>query len=335
MGDTLGKINSVAWNPDGKRIASASEDKSIRIWDAGTGREFQKIKLPENKSDAESLIWTPEGKYLLFCCDSTIQIWDTDNAMYFKHGVWPLEGRENERVHSLALSPGGLIASGSSGGSIKIWSGSGLRYSVYQEFTPHRHSGITALAFSPDGKLLAYGTGGNSISIWNIKKEGKKKLSADHPSRSCIIGPGPDPVSVTSLAFSPDGKLLLSGHDSDEHTITIYDIKSAKKLCTLSGGKNISSFRKRPPVIYGRFCRNLNKTIVGWSPDGKKFLSAGSDTIKIWDAEKKWELRTFSRHTGPIESAVWSPDGKFILSGAKDETIRIYDADKGQILEIR
>jgi WD40 repeat protein len=112
------------------------------------------------------------------------------------------------------------------------------------------------------------------------------------------------------VAFSPDGKRIVSG--SDDSTLKVWDTDK---------GQEVRSLRGHAGLV----------TCVAFSPDGKHLVSRGYDsTLKVWDAEKGQELLSLKGHTGAVLCVAFSPDGKRIVSGSYDGTLKVWKADKGQ-----
>ena len=116
--------------------------------------------------------------------------------------------------------------------------------------------------------------------------------------------------SVTSVAFSPDGKLLASG--SRDQTIKLWDVASGQAVRTLTGHTD-------------------KVTSVAFSPDGK-LLASGSDdeTVKLWDVASGQEVRTLMGHTDFVTSVAFSPDGNLLASGSWDKTVMVWDVGTGE-----
>jgi hypothetical protein len=115
---------------------------------------------------------------------------------------------------------------------------------------------------------------------------------------------------VHSVAFSPNGKQVLSGSYDD--TIKLWDIVNGKEIKTFSGHSSL---------VFS----------VAFSPDGNQMLSGSNDkTVKLWDAASGRIIRTFSEHTGGVYSVAFSPDGKQAISGSNDGTTRIWDISTGK-----
>ncbi|KAK3957075.1 hypothetical protein QBC32DRAFT_1799 [Pseudoneurospora amorphoporcata] len=204
-------VLSVAFSPDGQRLASGSYDNTIKIWDPASGSCLQ--TLEGHRYSVRSVAFSPDGQRLASGSDdNTIKIWDPASGSCLQ----TLEGHRDS-VRSVAFSPDGQrLASGSDDNTIKIWdpaSGSCL-----QTLEGHSDS-VRSVAFSPDGQRLASGSDDKTIKIW------------DPASGSCLQTLGGHRRSVASVAFSPDGQRLASG--SDDETIKIWDPASGSCLQTI------------------------------------------------------------------------------------------------------
>ncbi|MBD2253540.1 beta-propeller domain-containing protein [Nostoc parmelioides] len=160
---------------------------------------------------------------------------------------------------------------------------------------------VSSVAFAPQKRQLASGSGDKTVKIWDINNGQLLKTLSGHND------------SVISIAHSPDGQQLASG--SGDKTIKIWDISSGKSLKTLFG--------HRDSVIS-----------IAYSPDGQQLASASDDkTVKIWDINIGKSLKTLSGHNHAVRSVTYSPDGKQLASASRDKTVKIWDINSGQLLK--
>ncbi|MBO1072466.1 MAG: ribosome assembly protein 4 [Dolichospermum sp. DEX189] len=299
-------VNSVGFSPDGKRLASGSGDKTIKIWDVTTGKVLNTLPSERyaNKGHEYSVIsvgFSPDGKQLASgSYDKTIKIWDVTTGKLLN----TLKGHESS-VNSVGFSPDGKqLASGSDDKTIKIWDVTTGK--LLNTLKGHEYS-VISVGFSPDGKQLASGSYEKTIKIWDVTTG---KVLNTLPSERYANKGHED--SVNSVGFSPDGKQLASG--SYDKTIKIWDVTTGKVLNTLKGHEG-----------------EVNS--VGFSPDGKQLASGSYDkTIKIWDVTTGKVLNTLKGHEGEVNSVGFSPDGKQLASGSVDKTIKIWDVTTGKVL---
>jgi hypothetical protein len=162
-GDT-GSVWSVAFSPDGATIASGSADKSVRTWDAGTGRQLR--ELGGHTKRVRSVAFSPDGATIASGSeDESVRIWDAGTGRQ----LWELSGH-TRKVLSVVFSPdGATIASGSADRLIRIWdAGTGRQLWELGGHTISGHtSAVRSVAFSPDGAAIASGSADRSVRIWD------------------------------------------------------------------------------------------------------------------------------------------------------------------------
>jgi WD40 repeat protein len=296
-------VYSVAFSADGQLLASGSRDNTIKLWDVGSGSELRTLK--GHTDFVYSVTFSPDGKLLVSSSsDHTIKLWDVGTGTELRTLVG-----HSLAVRSVAFSPNGkLLASGSFDNTIKLWdvrSGSELR-------TLKGHSrSVNSVAFSPDGKLLAsvsaYDT---TITVWDIGSGNELRTLAGHFSE--VSSMAFSSRGISSVVFSPDGKLLASGNL--ERTVKLWDVRSGSELRTLIG-------------------HSSGITSVAFSPDQKLLASGNRDnTIKLWELGSRSELRTLKGHSRFVNSVAFSPDGKLLASGSLDNTIKLWNVGNGSEL---
>jgi WD40 repeat protein len=196
-------------------------------------------------------------------------------------------------VRSLAVAPGGkLIATAERG--VDLWDlSTGKRLASFGDTDEY----ITALAFSPDGKVLAGAGFEKEVRLWDVPR-GKELRTLAHPH------------NVSCLAFSPDGKALAAGCWDD--TITVWDVAAGKPRAVCRGHD------ERP------LC-------VAFLPGGREVVSGGwGKTVQVWDARTGKLLRTLKGHGESVTLVAPAPDGKGVASAGDDNTVRLWDVRVGR-----
>ena len=235
-----GNVDSVAFSPDGTRLASGSADKKIILWDTKTGKALQ--TLEGHKKSVLSVAFSPDGARLASAsADHTIILWDAKSGK----ALQTLEGHKDS-VGSVAFSPDGArLASASV--EIILWDAKTGK--ALQTLEGHENPALN-VAFSPDGARLASGSLDHTIILWDAKSGKALQTLEGHKDY------------VGSVAFSPDGARLASGSADD--TIILWDAKSGKALQTLKGHVNFVLSVAFSPDGTRLASGSHDKTIILW-----------------------------------------------------------------------
>jgi WD40 repeat protein len=263
------------FSPDGKTLAW-TDGKTVRLWDVAEGRERAALRVPAEEDCP--LAFSPDGKMLAVgASDGTIKLCDAttgnERATYRGHAHW---------VQSVVFGPDGkTLASGSFDGTIKLWDLATGKERLLYRFpgTYPLVSHVECLAFSPDGETLASGDSWRALKLWDVST-GKNTATFEA-----------DGEAVRSVTFSPDGKVLASlGECGNE--IKLWDTVSGKEIVTFE-----KSYRRPRPRLFryvwdafpGLFEEHAYVPLSVWFTPGGKIMAFGFDdrdntTVKMWQA---------------------------------------------------
>lgn len=287
IGRHMGRINAMAFSPDGQRLVSCSGDGKVILWSLSQS-EHSHLVIGDKRLPINDVIFSPDGTQLISGGkDGSIDIWGVKSRKLLRS----LTGH-NSDVSCIGISSdGNMLVSGSFDKTLILWD---MRNdSVIRKLVGHDDR-VLDVAFSPDRKLIASASADKKVKIWDVKSGVELRMLEGHLNE------------VTSVMFSPDGARIVTG--SNDGQIKVWDAFEGKELQTLSQD-------------YHRI------TSVAFSPDGRKIVSGStSRSVKIWETETKSELRIYEAHNYYVSSVAFSPDGNQIASGSADRTVKIWDA---------
>ncbi|KAL4950089.1 WD40-repeat-containing domain protein [Aspergillus filifer] len=270
-------------------VASASVDRTIRLWDTATGAEKQTLK--GHKSSVTTVAFSPDGQIVASASrDQTIRLWDTATGTEKQ----TLKGHKGW-VNIVAFSPDGqTVASASRDQTIRLWNtATGAKK---QTLEGHK-SLVTAVAFLSDGQIVASASWDQTIWLWDTATGAKKQTLEGHEG------------SVTAVAFSPNGQIVASA--SRDRTIRLWDTATGAEKQTLKGHKGL--------VNAVAFSPN-GQTVASASWDR---------TIRLWDMATGAKKQTLRGHEDWVNAVAFSPNGQTVASASKDQTIRLWDTATG------
>ncbi|HJQ81363.1 MAG TPA: protein kinase [Lacipirellulaceae bacterium] len=293
------EVSSLAFSPDGERLASAGDDGDIKVWNSKTGKVIQTIPKAHTGSNAQphfvaSVAFHSDGEHLASTGgDQQVKVWDLTTGLPVFAGPFGVVNN-NGAAYTVAFSPDGRRLAAGSDGAVKVWDWRNDR--PLHTFPGHEKRQIS-VAFSRDGRRLASGGWGGSIQLWDVEAEGEPLRSFAESRKTREV--------VSALAFSPDGRWLATARYG--RRVDMWD--------TTTGG------------LLHKLPHSGLVLCVAVSPDGLRLASAGEDrTVHIWDATTGREVLALRGHTDQCGCVAFSPDGRRLASASKDGTIRLWDA---------
>jgi WD40 repeat protein len=343
---------AVAYNPDGKRLATAGLDKAVRVWDALTGKLL--VNFTAHTRPVTGLAWSRDGKRIASCDaggkapgQGEVKVWEADRGKVVHALACPAAAQ------AVAFAPDGRVAAGCINGSIKLWDADGkeLPGPPAQDKGPS----VNAVAFSPDGSLLAWGGGdfnpkakpaSADVKVWDAKG-GQEVLS--------LKG---HPATVLGLAFQPDGRRLISSDALGQ--LKVWDTatrKAGPALHTLvlatRGARGLAPAPDNRHLYVGAgdghlWCVDLESgkpvrrywseprgiMAVAIHPAGTRVVTAEGDKLAhVWDLrEPPPFLTSAAKHEGAVTCLAVSPDDTLAASAGEDRKVRLWDLRTGRAL---
>jgi WD40 repeat protein len=293
-------VESLGFSPDGKTLATSSQDQTVRLWNLATYDQMDMFRA--DGSNIASVAYSPDGTTLVTgSLSSKVSVWNAatcERLGEVKHGAWVL-AVAFRRSDS-------LLATASIDKTIKLWKWDGAALVPVRTLGEHS-SGVTAMSYSPDGTKIASATVDGMLYLWDV--ESGAQLKSARISQQTLRG----------LAFSPDGLIIAAGG---------YDKRvELRKADTL---EPLGALQGHQEWVWS----------LTFLPDGKTLASAGGafdfethrsnrpGELKLWDVAGLTERLSVEGYEKGIRAVTLSPDGKTLATGDFANLVRLWDVDE-------
>lgn len=340
-------VSSVNFSPDGKNLASFSEDNTIRVWDSSTGYVIRKITIPSDKFyPYYTSCFSPDGRTLASGNDEGIYLWDTATGTIIRE----FRDYNYQRLRFIIrFSPDGKNLLSFFKDSILIWDSTSGGFMLGTQMPFEKNYNNAVQCDSPNHETFASNYSSfysNDLRYDNSTIYLVQNATQNRPQR--FFG---HTDRVNSINFSPDGKILVSG--SSDKTIRLWDTATGETIRTLPvnavvysvqfspDGKSLTSLSQDGIKIWNMKTMMLISEYelplsLSLSPNGKiqasKSDTYGSNNIILSDTAFGRKLRELVGHTKEVNSICFSPDGKTLASGSADGTIKTWNSLNGELL---
>lgn len=344
------EINDVAFSPDGRRLATASRDRTVKIWDMENGHEL--LTYHGHADHVRSVAFTPDGKQIASAgAEPDIKLWDPVTGK----DVRTIKGK-GTYVTSLAFSNDGKhLAVSNDDKAVRIYEvATGDLKREMKDFKLM----VQKVAFSPDGQILAAGVGDGQLRLWEYPKivenvnhpeywakqdfNGASYHVAFSPDKRTLARCGPDGLKlfntpmpgsgivvqaarlqIPTPANNPVERFTCAVFSRDNKTIFTGGLDGIIRLWDPETGQSLGVFKGHNGAI---------RALV-FNPAGNQLVSASSDyTVRVWPFDIVLQARDFTGHQGSVWSAALSPDGQRMVSASADRTAKIWDLGAGKVL---
>lgn len=295
-----GVLVSAGYSPDGRTLASETEQGQVFLWDTGrAGRPVHVGTLPpvaRRTNGYAGLAFSPDGRYLTTARDpETVVFWDVRDRA---HPVQAGKVTNASGIEAMAMSQAGhLLATTDGRRALTLWN---VADTAHPAVVGRLKGAFDDVALSRDGRTLAGSSHEHGVTLWGLRRRA-------HPAKEVTLASG----SATTVAFGPDGRTLVTGGEGYSAILwAIDDPSHPTRLATLSGHSAAIG-----PVAF--------------RPDGRVVAIGGDDrTVMLWDTtDPDQPAKVLRGHTGPVNALAFSPDGRTLASGSADRSVMLWNAD--------
>jgi WD40 repeat protein len=319
-------LNGVACSRDGGLAISASNDKTLKVWELPSGRLLR--TLEGHTWDVTGVATAPNADVVVSASkDKTLKVWELESGVLLR----TLQGHTRD-VTRVAVTPDGRLAvSASDDDTLRVWeieSGRELQ-------TLEGHAEVNDVAVTPEGRWAVSASKDGTLKVWELSSSAQLRRISGHDG------------DVTGVAVTPDGRVAVSA--SGDGTLKVWDLLNGMEVRTLEGhaarvtavavahdsclaaSASVDSTLKLWDLRTGRELRTLrghtwSVASVALTADGRRLMSASGDkTLKVWDLSTGLEMRVLDGHTASVTGVTVTSDARWAISASDDTTLRLWD----------
>lgn len=321
-----GLLTMIAYSPDGKILASASVDNTVRLWDAETGTHIR--TLTGYKRRVLSISFSPDGKTLTSLSEDSIRSWDVQTGSLKMNA--PKKG-----YYDITYTPDGMSLAVGWYDEVHIFDAGTAQLKQRLSGIP---GAVIDVKFSPNGKTLASASYDGDLLLYDVATQKHLQTITEH-------------FPLSFAALSPDGKMLAAGQldrrlifwdTSNGNQEQVFNTQVGLYTHYSPDGKTLATaVNKEVRLIHvetGEYTKTLKtQTYPGalaYSPDGRLIAVCSGQIIELLDIKNNKRLRTLPGHTGLIRKIAFSPDSANLTSAGWDNTVKVWDIHSGEKIVI-
>ncbi|MFD7502585.1 AAA family ATPase [Streptomyces sp. NPDC059850] len=302
-----GAVYLTSFSPDGRTLATAAYDRTVRLWDTSDPTHPKPLGKPltGHTSWVSSAVFSPDGRTLASAGDDgTVRLWDVSDPAHPRALGAPLSGHDGT-IYLLAFSPDGqTLAAATEDREVRLWDMDDRRRPKPLGTLTGHTAAVRSVAFSPDGRTLAGGGDDGTIRLWDMTDPRRPKRIGKALTGHTDL--------IHSVAFSPDGRTLASG--AADNTVRLWDIGDPRRVEPLG-----SPLTGHTGPIWS----------VAFSPDGNMLAAASQDsTASLWNVQDpaypSQVGEPLAGSSGEMYALGFSPDGRTLATGTGDNMVRLW-----------